>query len=207
MFSFIYARINGWVNTGGAGDLRRHRAHYDVIVIQYMCYERSGPCSKRYQSFQARTWSVWFLKTYRILIIRLNKSCFEHFFRSFTIPLRMQSASCELFLFCMDWFLNALVFVSTLITVIVENFHKMLQTPRFFNLAHASSHNRNNPKHNQTVYIFLSYVVYVSDECHRTDACSTYWSIIEGNAILSVPFDIIAVHIVMCCNSLSPQPK
>ena len=27
------ARINGWVNTGEAGDLRRHRAHHDVIVM------------------------------------------------------------------------------------------------------------------------------------------------------------------------------
>ena len=25
--------INGWVNNGEAGDLRRHRAHYDVIVM------------------------------------------------------------------------------------------------------------------------------------------------------------------------------
>ena len=33
MFSLIYARINGWVNTGEAGDLRRHHAHYDVIVM------------------------------------------------------------------------------------------------------------------------------------------------------------------------------
>ena len=32
MFSLICARINGWVNNGEAGDLRRHRAHYDVIV-------------------------------------------------------------------------------------------------------------------------------------------------------------------------------
>ena len=24
---------NGWVNNGEAGDLRRHRAHYDVIVM------------------------------------------------------------------------------------------------------------------------------------------------------------------------------
>ena len=23
----------GWVNNGEAGDLRRHRAHYDVIVM------------------------------------------------------------------------------------------------------------------------------------------------------------------------------
>ena len=33
MFSFIYAGINGWVNNREAGDLRRHRAHYDVIVM------------------------------------------------------------------------------------------------------------------------------------------------------------------------------
>ena len=27
------AWINGWVNNREAGDLRRHRAHYDVIVM------------------------------------------------------------------------------------------------------------------------------------------------------------------------------
>ena len=33
MFSLICAWINVWVNTREAGDLRRHRAHYDVIFI------------------------------------------------------------------------------------------------------------------------------------------------------------------------------
>ena len=33
MFSLICARINGWVKTREAGDLRWHRAHYDVIVM------------------------------------------------------------------------------------------------------------------------------------------------------------------------------
>ena len=33
MFSFICAWINSWVNNHEAGDLRRHRAHYDVIVM------------------------------------------------------------------------------------------------------------------------------------------------------------------------------
>ena len=33
MFSLICVWINGWVNNREAGDLRRHRAHYDVIVI------------------------------------------------------------------------------------------------------------------------------------------------------------------------------
>ena len=32
-FSLICVWINGWVNTRGAGDLRRYRAHYDVIVM------------------------------------------------------------------------------------------------------------------------------------------------------------------------------
>ena len=30
---FICAWINGWVNDGDAGDVRRHRAHYDVTVM------------------------------------------------------------------------------------------------------------------------------------------------------------------------------
>ena len=33
MFSVICAWINGWVNNREAGDLRHHRAHYDVIVM------------------------------------------------------------------------------------------------------------------------------------------------------------------------------
>ena len=33
MFSLIYVWIIGWVNNGEAGDLRRHCAHYDVIVM------------------------------------------------------------------------------------------------------------------------------------------------------------------------------
>ena len=33
MFFLICAWINGWVNNREAGDLKRHRAHYDVIVM------------------------------------------------------------------------------------------------------------------------------------------------------------------------------
>ena len=35
IFSLICAWINGWVNNGEAGDLRRHRAHYDVTVMNF----------------------------------------------------------------------------------------------------------------------------------------------------------------------------
>ena len=36
MFSLIYARINDWVNNSKAGDLRRYRGHYDVIVMPWL---------------------------------------------------------------------------------------------------------------------------------------------------------------------------
>ena len=34
----ICARINSWVNNGEAGDLRRHRGHYDVIVMHFFLF-------------------------------------------------------------------------------------------------------------------------------------------------------------------------
>ena len=35
IISLVCARINAWVNSLEAGDLIRHRAHYDVIVMSY----------------------------------------------------------------------------------------------------------------------------------------------------------------------------
>ena len=51
MFSLICAWINGWVNYGNAGDLRRHRAHYEVIVMTI----RNLPCQFKKLVF------LWFL--------------------------------------------------------------------------------------------------------------------------------------------------
>ena len=34
-FLLICAWINGWVNNGQAGELKRHRAHYDVTVMHF----------------------------------------------------------------------------------------------------------------------------------------------------------------------------
>ena len=42
MFSLICVWINGWVNNGKAGDLRRYRAHYDVTVMN-TCQISSHP--------------------------------------------------------------------------------------------------------------------------------------------------------------------
>ena len=36
MFSLICAWITGWVNNGEAGDMRRHRADCDAIVMIHM---------------------------------------------------------------------------------------------------------------------------------------------------------------------------
>ena len=40
MFSLICAWTNGWVNNRNADDLRRHRAHNDVIVMTLYVYDR-----------------------------------------------------------------------------------------------------------------------------------------------------------------------
>ena len=43
MFSLICVWINGWVNNREAGDLRRHRGHYDVSVMYYQdCLAANG---------------------------------------------------------------------------------------------------------------------------------------------------------------------
>ena len=49
MFSLIWAWINGWVNNREAGDLRRHRAHYEVTVMNFfhiyaLVFYRSQKC-------------------------------------------------------------------------------------------------------------------------------------------------------------------
>ena len=49
MFSLICAWINGWINNREAGDLRRHRAHYDVIVIAQAVSRLQGMYSIRRQ--------------------------------------------------------------------------------------------------------------------------------------------------------------
>ena len=43
MFSLIRARINGWVNNREAGDLRRHQAHCDVIVMYTIFHKDCTP--------------------------------------------------------------------------------------------------------------------------------------------------------------------
>ena len=53
MFSLIYAWINDWVNNREAGDLRRHRCHYDVIVMS---------------TIQLKIWWIMFFVAHQLLL-------------------------------------------------------------------------------------------------------------------------------------------
>ena len=53
MFSFICTWMNGWVNNREAGDLRRHRAHHDVIVLLYSFCSR--PINEQNKLFEMYT--------------------------------------------------------------------------------------------------------------------------------------------------------
>ena len=55
MFSLICARINGWVNNGEAGDLRRHRAHYDIVMSSWSPQRWSLEWNSEWWS----SWSWW----------------------------------------------------------------------------------------------------------------------------------------------------
>ena len=50
MFSLICVWINGWVNNGEAGDLRRYRAHYDVTVMR---------CQSQHSDALSHTPTMW----------------------------------------------------------------------------------------------------------------------------------------------------
>ena len=45
MFSLICLTTNCWVNNRNAGDLTRHRAHYDVTVMIFAAIMRHGGCN------------------------------------------------------------------------------------------------------------------------------------------------------------------
>ena len=54
----LWARINSWVNNRKAGDLRRHRTYYDVIVMIYMLLGAvtTKPNITQYWIYQSSAW-------------------------------------------------------------------------------------------------------------------------------------------------------
>ena len=43
---FFDRHLNGWVNNGETGDLRRHYAHYDVTVMMAMSFASSNATNR-----------------------------------------------------------------------------------------------------------------------------------------------------------------
>ena len=63
MFSLICARINGWVNNRDAGDLRRNRSHYDVIVMRPSSVDEKLICNVVVPLYiKGNTINVYFFK-------------------------------------------------------------------------------------------------------------------------------------------------
>ena len=62
-FLLIRVWINGWVNNGETGDLRRYRAHYDVIVMRSNVWDEIiimlRPCA-----FDSECPKIYFFKRY-----------------------------------------------------------------------------------------------------------------------------------------------
>ena len=67
MFFFVIcAWINGWVNNREAGVLRRHYAHYVVIVLLYLCYCSLAACCYH---------CLYTLATTKIPIVSVRPTC------------------------------------------------------------------------------------------------------------------------------------
>ena len=84
MFSLICARINSWVNNREAGDLRRHRAHYDVIVMIIGC---TVSCQSR--NLQCREWRKCRFSAYeascRILKTDVKETSLAHWLEKWIV--------------------------------------------------------------------------------------------------------------------------
>ena len=61
--SLIYTWINGWVNNGEAGDLKRHRAHYDVTVMRMFSSWFRGT----WDTFMGRDKSLTYLNAFSLI--------------------------------------------------------------------------------------------------------------------------------------------
>ena len=87
-FSLICAWIDGWVNNREAGDLRRQRAHYDVIVIWSPCISRydinghGNSCQIEHVFCPKFLWQA--ITLYEVLLIRFHfENCLLYLLQSF----------------------------------------------------------------------------------------------------------------------------
>ena len=98
MFYLICARINGWVKSDEADDLRRHRAHYDVIVMKW----RTVCVMLKFSLTVSITWTPQSLTVglQRPVSLRLMTSQFKDFV---TLKHKYKIVKC---IFCVVWVQN-----------------------------------------------------------------------------------------------------
>ena len=70
MFSLICGRINVWVNNGEAGDLRRHRAHYYVTVMEWYLMVLNSKMLVKYSLLSVSILSIIFHTVYGTVCIQ-----------------------------------------------------------------------------------------------------------------------------------------
>ena len=69
---FFHLFLNGWVDKGEAGDLRRHRTHYDdTVMLAMQIHDASGFCSARVKTCSHTTNSVQSFNLFDLLFCYL----------------------------------------------------------------------------------------------------------------------------------------
>ena len=84
MFSLICAWINGWVNNREAGDLRHHRAHYDVTLIPR--HELHGPPTTGIVMWQCPSLIHWGRMTHICVTKQINHNWFRQWLVAWLVP-------------------------------------------------------------------------------------------------------------------------
>ena len=98
MFSLICSSTNGWAHNRDAGDLRRHRAHYDVTVKWWLLviYMRSAGNARFLHRYGTGTWMVikFFMASYFVTAWVINILCRSYYYEY------KQNAACTILVAC-----------------------------------------------------------------------------------------------------------
>ena len=134
MFSLICAWTNGRVNNRDAGDLRRHRAHYDVTVMTFpLVHVPQG--SILYQTFVALTvYPKKYAHGFCFAVL-----CCGYTLTDFPISTRLTSLAL--------WQSNDCPSASKATLMNMDKYFMWIHYERL--------HNHNKAKHNKTVCIFI----------------------------------------------------
>ena len=108
MFSLISAWANGWVNNQDAGDLMRHRVHYDVTVIVVAC----GTEGSHYDKLISHNLNQLLTNIYVtrallpsciLLHVKINVTSYNKVIIKLTQPTALLLIVCASFICCILW--------------------------------------------------------------------------------------------------------